>query len=1337
MAVELSSGYVSATVRFDGVNKGISKLFDNVQKQAVSAGKRTGSAYAKALADEAKTAADQVKKISETVAKSRDKEADAAGKLKVALEKLNEAREAGTKGSKLTALSEAHASAMRKQQAAASELAKDLDAVARAQKRASDAQSAIDKSSKPIRNQVSRLLSGSSDAAGREGGRAGRWFGDSFSSALRTTGIVAAGTAVGNLAANAMTKAANLATSGVSAIVTKGLDFEKTMNTLSGVTGASADVMQRFRDTAKALGNDMTLSNTSAADAAQAMTELAKAGFSVDESITAAKGTLQLAAAAQVSAGQAAEIQANALQAFGLKADYASKAADVLSNAANASSAEITDVAFALQAGGSVARQTGVSLEDTAASIALLANNGIKGSDAGTLLKSALLKLSAPSDQASGALQELGVSAFDAQGNFVGMEALFGQLQAASKRMTPEMYAMDTALAFGSDAARLAGVAAKDGAAGFDKMRDAMNQEGSASKLAAAQNQGLPGVIERLKNAAETLAITLFEKIQGPLSSIGDGLTGFTNKMQDAFENPAVSQAVGNIGSALSTIGTAFGNVLSAVGPSLVSGLSDAVNLIVRFKDFLIPLVAGLAAYKTVMLAITVATKAWAAVQALLNIVLTANPIGLIIAAIAGLVAGIVLLYNRNETFRKIVQVTWAAIKNVIGAVWGWLSTTVFPGLKAAFTVIGAAATWLWNNAITPAWNGIKEVIGLAWEVASDLFDNWKRAMDLLGQGALWLWNNAISPAWEGIKTAISAAWNFVSPILDKFSAGWDALKSGISGASSAIKDAVTSAFSGLAAVIKAPLKVLGTFLAAIPSEVFGFQIPGADKLNSWGKSLQGFAAGGMVRGAGTGTSDSILAWLSNGEGVVTAKGMKNGGAGIVAALNSGWVPSAAYLHDMMRAPGYAQGLNPGADYLRSLVMKMWPQIKDIGGRRAEDGFGEHSSGNAIDIMIPGWDTPQGKALGDAVAAFIAKNASALGLDGFIWRQQSYGYGGSLTSGKQMPDRGSSTQNHMDHVHVMLGKGRGAGAAAVGLPTSSISLPSGGGSVSALGFGGSSGSGGSSGASPKQVREADDRINDLSNRLDVTEQELADLESNPKAKETTKQRKRDMVDKLKRDLQQAKDDRNALGSSGSGGRFGGGNNPYAKIAEGLAEIMPDAGGLADIGIGGLKESLLPPGFSDPTQWGLVQAGSTLLKFFGGLRNNSDGKPLLGEGGALFANIAGSAMTGSGSGIVDAIKTIIPAPFGSMDAAQLRGAPGDINPVIAGAQIPGTGFGDMGSAFSSGGAGPAQGGNGANVDQSINFNAPVGTGVDQAMQKSQSAQNQQWRQNFGTRTGPVG
>ncbi|MDM1958647.1 phage tail tape measure protein, partial [Mycobacteroides abscessus] len=219
---------------------------------------------------------------------------------------------------------------------------------------------------------------------------------------------------------------------------------------------------------------------------------------------------------------------------------------------------------------------------------------------------------------------------------------------------------------------------------------------------------------------------------------------------------------------------------------------------------------------------------------------------------------------------------------------------------------------------------------------------------------------------------------------------------------------------------------------------------------------------------------------------------------------------------------------------------------------------------------------------------------------------------GSFTQGTPMEDRGDDNKNHMNHVHVILGSGRGSGAAAVGLPTSNISLPSGG-SVAARAMGNISGS---SGGSSKQAREADDRITDLSNRLDVTEQELADLESDPKTKETTKQRKRDQVDKLKRDLQQAKDDRASLDISGSSsGRMSG---PYAKIMEGISEILPDFGGLADIGIGGLKESLLPPGFSDPTQWGFLQAGSTLLKFFGGLRNISDGSPLLGEGGSLVA-----------------------------------------------------------------------------------------------------------------------
>lgn len=1290
MAVELASGFVSLSVKLDGATKGLGKLFDSAQKSATSAGKKTGEAYTKALESELSSAEAQVKKFSDSRQKALDKEADAAGKTKVALEKLNEARSGGLSGSRLTQLETQHESAMRKQAAAAKDLARETDGLTQAQKRQARAQDALDTNQNNKPGRFRSLFSGVGDGAEREGSSAAGRFSSGFSKAMKAAGALAiGGSIVGSL----------------SKVVTTGLDFEKTMNTLSGVTGASADVMQRFRTTAKDLGNDVSLSNTSASDAALAMTELAKAGFNVDDAMKAAKGTLQLAAAAQIDAGQAAEIQANALQAFGLNADYAGKAADVLSNAANASSAEITDVAYAMQAGGSVARQTGVSFEDTAASIALLANNGIKGSDAGTLLKSALLKLSAPSDQASQALGALGVTAFDANGNFVGMETLFGQLQAASKRMTPEMYAMNTSIAFGSDAARLAGVAAKDGAAGFDQMRDAMNKQGAASELAAAQNQGLPGVIERIKNAASTLAITLFEKIQGPLQNIGNGVTDFIGKMQTAFENPAVGQAASNIGGALSGIGTAFGSIASVVGPALVAGLSEAVNLFSRFKDVLIPLAAAFVGYKVAVVAIALPMKIAAAAQVALNAAMMLNPIGLVVAAIAGLVAGIVLLYKKNETFRNIVQGTWAAIKVAIGAVWGWITNTVVPALKTAWDVLSAGALALWQGAIQPAWNGIKQVIGFAWEFISDIFNNWKIAMGLVGSVATALWQTYIAPAWEGIKAAFSAAWDFISPIFENVKGAFSSTGNFIKTVWNGVAGVIKSAFDGIVNAVKPGLHMLGSMLAAIPSNLGPFDIPGADTARAWGQKLQAFRGGGLVRGPGTGTSDSILAWLSNGEGVVTAKGMSNGGGAVVAALNAGWTPSADYLRGMM-IPGFAEGLNPGADYLRSLVMKLWPGITSIGGRRAEDGFGEHSSGNALDIMIPNYASPQGMAMGNAVLAFLQKNGSALDVDGIIWRQTSYGYGGSLTAGKAMSSRGNDTQNHMDHVHVILGKGRGAGAAPTSVPSVGSGGSLSGGSLSGGSLSGSGGGGRGGGATAKQLREADDRITDLQKRLDIAEQELSDVNADPKAKDTSKQRKQDQVENLKRDLQQAKADRDTLAAKGSGDVSGlssksSGNDPFSKIFDGFGE-------LGQMGIDGAVESFLPPGFDNPMEWGITKMAGGLLSFAGGLMPDPVSRGIF---GAL-----GSGVQGDAGGAASALAGI----FSPQQSNIIGNDP---------TQLQGVGYGDMGGAYSAGSPGPANAG--APVDNSINttFSGPVN--YDAVQSQQQSSNNMQLRRNFGT------
>lgn len=344
--------------------------------------------------------------------------------------------------------------------------------------------------------------------------------------------------------------AAGGVSAGLGAALRIGNDFTNELNTLSAVSGATADQMSQVSEKARQLGNDIDLPNTSASDAAAAMTELAKGGFSVDQSMTAAKGSLQLAAAAGTDAATAATIQSQALQSFGLGADYAAKMSDVLANAANASSAEISDIAAGLQQSGAVANQFGLSVEDTAASLGLLANAGIQGSDAGTLLKSTLLALTDQSAPAQGAIEELGLTVYDANGKFVGMSSLMGQLKDASKGMSDEQYQAATATLFGSDAMRLAGVAAEVGGEGFDKMRTAVDKQGAAADVAAAKTKGLPGAIAQVGNAAEEVGLTLYDRFQGPLTTALESAAGGITKL----------------GSAMSAIpGPAFAGILALV----------------------------------------------------------------------------------------------------------------------------------------------------------------------------------------------------------------------------------------------------------------------------------------------------------------------------------------------------------------------------------------------------------------------------------------------------------------------------------------------------------------------------------------------------------------------------------------------------------------------------------------------------------------------------------------------------------------------------------------------------------------------------------------------------
>ena len=434
-----------------------------------------------------------------------------------------------------------------------------------------------------------------------QAGTAGRDFGSRFGAAAKTA-IAAAGIGVGIAAIASQFKK----------VMSVGMDWTNNMNTLTAVTGATADQLKKAGDAARALGNDISLPATSANDAASAMTELAKGGFTVQQAMDAAKGSLQLAAAAGISATDAATIQSQALQAFGLNANQAGKMSDTLANAANASSAEITDVAYALQAAGTVANQFGLSAEDTSAAIALLANNGIKGSDAGTLLKSSLLALTDQGEPAQKAIDKLGLTVYDTTGKFVGLHSLYGQLGEAAKRMTPEQYQAATAVLFGSDAMRIAGVAAKDGSASYDSMRTAMDRQGAAADVAAAKTKGLPGALERVKNGMESLQLKAYDALEGPISSLLDKTSAALGGLDDSAAGFGASLSAAWSQVASNEVVRSTWNEMVALFGSLASTAQGLLPTVVQIGSSLAKASAalGVATWKILVTALEAAAGA-------------------------------------------------------------------------------------------------------------------------------------------------------------------------------------------------------------------------------------------------------------------------------------------------------------------------------------------------------------------------------------------------------------------------------------------------------------------------------------------------------------------------------------------------------------------------------------------------------------------------------------------------------------------------------------------------------------------------------------------------------
>lgn len=362
------------------------------------------------------------------------------------------------------------------------------------------------------------------------------------------------------------------AVAGVGLAVKKFADFDEAMSHVAATGDDARGSIDALRQAALDAGAETAFSAT---EAAGAIEELAKAGVSAEDILGGGlSGALDLAAAGGIEVAQAAEISASAMTQFGLAGEDVVHVADLLAAGAGKAQGGVNELGMALNQTGLVADQTGLSIEETIGGLASFASAGLLGSDAGTSFKTMLQRLTPTSKEAADEMDRLGISAYDGQGNFIGLAEFAGNLQNALRDLTPEQRNAAMATIFGSDAVRAASILYEQGEPGIRNWIAAVDDQGYAAETAATRMDNLKGDVEQFLGALETALIGAGEGADGPLRKLVQGATDAVNAFNDL--PPGVQGALTAIvgGGGLVALGVAgLGKLV--VG---ISNTRDAMN---------------------------------------------------------------------------------------------------------------------------------------------------------------------------------------------------------------------------------------------------------------------------------------------------------------------------------------------------------------------------------------------------------------------------------------------------------------------------------------------------------------------------------------------------------------------------------------------------------------------------------------------------------------------------------------------------------------------------------------------------------------------------------------
>ena len=411
------------------------------------------------------------------------------------------------------------------------------------------------------------------------------------------------------------------------------MNFEKSMQAVKAVTTNLSDKnFVRLQDEAKRLGRTTQFS---ASEASGAMEKLAQAGLNAEQMLVATGPALNLAAAGGIELSEAADIATNVMGGMALKVGDLNMVNDVLAKTSSSANTNVREMGEVFEKVGGVAPNMGVSVQQISAMAGVLANSGIKGAEAGTAMKTAMLRM-ASEKTAIKAMQELGVSATDAQGDMREFPDILRDMgsQMEALGLSESKRADIQKRVFGLRAAA-SGAILQEAAANGDlaKMIDTVtNSEGTAEEQAKTRMKGLAGSVKKLQSAAEGLAIAFGGPLLAPLAAVAETMAAVLGPVAGLLGDMPI------LATLLGAVAAAFIGLVIAM--PIIGAITGAV-----------------AAFKLTMIG------AWVA---------TLGPFALVVAAVAVVASIFTLLYKRVEPFRNLVDAIWNEVKFATKSIIKW-----------------------------------------------------------------------------------------------------------------------------------------------------------------------------------------------------------------------------------------------------------------------------------------------------------------------------------------------------------------------------------------------------------------------------------------------------------------------------------------------------------------------------------------------------------------------------------------------------------------------------------------------------------------------------------------